>query len=782
MKKLFTTSLFASLLSLSVFATDYTVEPTTAIKSNTIPIFRSSSSMRGSITQQIYLPSEFTPSGASAGNITAVTFYYAAKDANSVNEFSRSIEIWLSETEVNAYSLDKVSTTYNSKFLPKGTKVFDGNLVTEGGITDSDGAKTLKLTFNVTQFPWDGSSNIVLTLYDKSTTNVGDNAYNYLKFYITATDHARFVHQQWVYSTYSFTDDREAWMANLHERYGFAFGSGVSDSIGYANKRNYIPKTTFTIVTPIPAPENLSASSITTSSARLSWDAVTDATSYNVRWGTTSGSLSESAEGVTNTYLDIDELEDGTTYYFDVQAVTEDGESAFASEVSFETTAITHEHNGITFSKWSFTNSLPTSGNYYLKEDVLFTLDNPDVTLTGDLNLCLNGKTATLGINRIIVPNGKTLTIYDSEGDGKITSFYPGSNGAILSSGLITIQEGGTLILHEGEIENTYVTDEDGVSIAICNQGTLQLSGAPKLTSGTIDIFLATGKIITIDGILSTLEPYSVYKELTGDFTSGWSTYMSTTDPCLYFTTVKSGQGVCLNGSESRIVSAFSFDGTVNNNSTISSNSGQLVNVTLANRDITSASYNTLCLPFALTDDQLQSVFGSGYDLEEFTGSYVNGEELDLSFSKVTSSPFLTAGKPYLIRPSEDVSNPTFTGVTISATSPVDQTSDTYVSFHGVFAPTELAANNRNLLFLGAANTLFWPNETAPIYGFRAYFEIKGSAAQAAKRARIVNRTDEPTAIDQTAATAQPAKRLVNGQLLIDFNGKTYNAQGILIK
>ena len=277
-------------IPVSVQATDYLVEPTTAIKSNTLPLFRSSASMRGSIVQQIYLPSEFSPSGAAAGNITAVTFYYAAKDANTAEALSRDIEIWLMESNVDSYSLDHVSTTWNSKFLfngskKAGTKVYDGTLQTKS-ITSSDGEQSVKLTFS-TPFPWNGTSNIVLTLYDKSTTNVGSNAYNYLKFYITATSHARFVHQQWIYSAYSFTDDRADWMNNL-DRYGFAYGSNVNDSIGYANKRNYVPKTTFTIVTPVPVPTSPSAGSITASSATLSWTAAAGADSYEVRYGTTS--------------------------------------------------------------------------------------------------------------------------------------------------------------------------------------------------------------------------------------------------------------------------------------------------------------------------------------------------------------------------------------------------------------------------------------------------------------------------------------------------------------
>jgi len=478
------------------------------------------------------------------------------------------------------------------------------------------------------------------------------------------------------------------------------------------------------------------------------------------------------------TSYDLSGLEEGTTYYWQVRTIIGSASSEWTDEVNFTTTADSHEHNGVSFSKWSSANSLPTSGSYYLNSDVTFDLLASNVTLSGDLKLCLNGKTANLNGARIIVPDDKTLTIYDNEGGGKITSFFPSSDGAMLSSGLITVENGGTLIISEGAIDNTYIPDADGTSIAICGQvgSVVRLSGAPSISSNAIDFFLGNSTAITIAGALSNAAPYKVYKVLTGDFTSGWSTYMSSADPTEYFTSANASFGVCLNGSEARMVKALSFDGANNNNTAITDNNGQLVNVKLANRTFTSASYNTICLPFALTDAQLQDIFGSGYDLEAFVSSSLEGEELELAFTKVYS---LTAGKPYLIKPSADAVNPSFTGVTISATSPAAETEDAYIWFYGVYAPTELEANNKNLLFLGANNTLYWPSVTGNIKGFRAYFNVRGAAQQCASRARIVQASDAATSTEAAKAhEAKSSKFIQDGQIYFEHNGMRYNTMG----
>ena len=90
------------------------------------------------------------------------------------------------------------------------------------------------------------------------------------------------------------------------------------------------------VVTPQPgptAPSNLTATA-GNGQVQLSWSAVSGATSYVVYAGTTSGSLSPIAAGVTSIGYVATELSNGTTYYFQVAASNASVTGARSSQVS----------------------------------------------------------------------------------------------------------------------------------------------------------------------------------------------------------------------------------------------------------------------------------------------------------------------------------------------------------------------------------------------------------------------------------------------------------------
>lgn len=520
-------------------------------------------------------------------------------------------------------------------------------------------------------------------------------------------------------------------------------------------------------VVPVPAP---AASDKTYNSATISWDAVEGADSYVLQWKVNGGSYSSDiAINKDVRSYSMSALASETKYFVRVKTIIGEDASDWA-EINFTTEAEPDiiVYKEISFNKYSAQYAMPTSGTVYLANHVV---EYNDVTLTGDLTLDLHGKQLFLYGTHIIVPSGVTFTIYDDAGTGEITGGYAGT---FVERGIITVQDGGTLIIGEGKVINL---DDESEQIAIHNKGTLKLSGAPVISGNRTDIYL--GSTITIESgkPLTNATPYKVYKNTGSSFTSGWDN-MSGESPKDYFSSTNVGNGgVCLNASgEAQIVPALSLSESSNNTS-IGSNSGQLVNASFT-RSLTSSQFNTFCLPFALSAAQMEEFFGADYDLEEFVSSEIVGDELVLSFSKVTS---LAAGKPYLLQPSVDVTNPSFEGVTITAIAPDDQESDTYISFHGTFAPTELAGGNKNLLFLGAGNELFWPAATGNLKGFRAYFEVKG-AAQKAKAARIVKKEDQTQAIDNIENSNPAQKRILNGQLVIEKNGTFYNAQGQIVK
>ena len=323
------------------------------------------------------------------------------------------------------------------------------------------------------------------------------------------------------------------------------------------------------------------------------------------------------------------------------------------------------------------------------------------------------------------------------------------------------------------------------VSVDINEGGIVKVSGAPNISGVKHDFYLNGSAVITIesDKPLTNATPYKVYKLAGSAITSGWANMGDEKPSDFLASSNSSARGICLNAGEAMIVVALNLSDEAEN--TVISNGtylDQLVNVNLT-RSLVSSQYNTFCLPFALSAAQMEEYFGAGYDLEEFVSSSLDDDLLSLTFNKVTTG--LVAGKPYLLQPAVDVENPVFEGVTIGAVSPADQTSDTYISFHGTYRPTELEGGNKNLLFLGAGNELFYPSTTANIYGFRAYFEVKGAAQKNGIRARIVKKENTATGFETVSGEGLPVtgkKILRNGQLFIIRDGKTYNAQGQLVK
>ncbi len=164
---------------------------------------------------------------------------------------------------------------------------------------------------------------------------------------------------------------------------------------------------------------------------------------------------------------------------------------------------------------------------------------------------------------------------------------------------------------------------------------------------------------------------------------------------------------------------------------------GKTYNVTLADRTLAKDGYwNTLCLPFPLTADQVTALLGTnGTLLEMDTDGDHSGHKTGLAadgtlylFFKNAST--IEAGQPYIIKwtDGDDLVSPVFTGVTVgnSSAAPVTAANSGYqsVEFRGAYSPVTLAAGNQSCLYLGAASTLYWPTASMTIGACRAYFHV----------------------------------------------------------
>lgn len=169
--------------------------------------------------------------------------------------------------------------------------------------------------------------------------------------------------------------------------------------------------------------------------------------------------------------------------------------------------------------------------------------------------------------------------------------------------------------------------------------------------------------------------------------------------------------------------------------------SGGVYEVTLDNRTLyKDGNWNTLCLPFSIDDF-------TGTILEDATVMILgNSPACNTSFDSTTGTlnlEFLPAneieaGVPYIVKwdkaadyvgneSTYDITNPVFSSVTIDNEATADRSTvsqDHYVTFIGSYSPFNIAGENKGILFLGADNTMYYPEAAMQIGSCRAHFTV----------------------------------------------------------
>ena len=175
---------------------------------------------------------------------------------------------------------------------------------------------------------------------------------------------------------------------------------------------------------------------------------------------------------------------------------------------------------------------------------------------------------------------------------------------------------------------------------------------------------------------------------------------------------------------------------------------------------VADGGWYTICLPFSLTEDDIKNQF-KGAVFQGFNGVEQQDKTINLKFKKVTTTE---AGKPYLIKPKENITaaDLTFINKLIEQTTPVDVSymlgsdANKTFTFKGVFSPftansEELADKNIKFLSGEKGLDLVSPNGTGTMKCYRAYFVFPGKKGIVETEAKITNH-DEATAV-------QPVKR-----------------------
>ena len=178
-----------------------------------------------------------------------------------------------------------------------------------------------------------------------------------------------------------------------------------------------------------------------------------------------------------------------------------------------------------------------------------------------------------------------------------------------------------------------------------------------------------------------------------------------------------------------------------------------------------------------------------------FVGKNVSGTDSAITITScIFDGKLLTCGTPYIIKwekaegydaadpDTHDLKNPVFTGVTINATMNNVNTSDGKVTFLGTYDPIVWKAENKTILFLGAGNTLYYPqpdltNVDTPKYprikACRSYFQLNGlTAGDPAPSRFVLNFGEENTTgiVDAEANSSLFTLHFQGGTRLMDGN------------
>lgn len=164
----------------------------------------------------------------------------------------------------------------------------------------------------------------------------------------------------------------------------------------------------------------------------------------------------------------------------------------------------------------------------------------------------------------------------------------------------------------------------------------------------------------------------------------------------------------------------------------------------------------TLCLPFALTADDIKTRFKDAL-FNEFEKVSVNAQGVaQLKFKKVTETQ---AGVPYMVLPrnGNTVENPVFTDKTIEKTTPqtiirtckASDGEQLIYQFVGVYDPTVVSGEN-NVRFVGGnqGTELLIPDGKGTMKGLRAYFVFPNNTNGNITLAKLNVEDDSTTGIN----------------------------------
>ena len=194
------------------------------------------------------------------------------------------------------------------------------------------------------------------------------------------------------------------------------------------------------------------------------------------------------------------------------------------------------------------------------------------------------------------------------------------------------------------------------------------------------------------------------------------------------------------------------------------------------NREFSADKLYTLALPFTLTD--VVSIFGQGTIVYEYDKLLEQNGEVVLHFKEVNT---ISAGKPYLLKPAQNVNGFVVNNVTLSNSTQTlsFMVGTTTIAMEPVLSVT--SGQTTEGKYWLASDTYLYNNPNA-LPSLRALFTIS-TPSGIAPRARVALGENVETGLDNNQLpNTNIQKVLENGQLIIIRDGVKYNVQGQVIK
>lgn len=230
------------------------------------------------------------------------------------------------------------------------------------------------------------------------------------------------------------------------------------------------------------------------------------------------------------------------------------------------------------------------------------------------------------------------------------------------------------------------------------------------------------------------------------DGTSIWNVYTASSSTTYIYK--KSGSATTVD------ITLDGLNSTADNAATLKGYNGKTVDkITLGRAFAADGGWYTLCLPFALTADDIKTTFKEAL-FNEFESVSINEKGVaQLKFKKVTETQ---AGVPYMVFPRNNVENPVFTNKTITETPKTitktctagDGKTLSY-QFVGVYNPT-LVSDVNNVRFVGGdkGTELLMPVGEGTMKGLRAYFVFPNNTNGNITLAKLNVEDDSTTGIN----------------------------------